>query len=175
MAGDTETGVCIMAMNAGLDTGAVLLRQRVAIGTQDTAADLQARLSILGADLIVAALAGLPDLVPIPQPETGVSYAAKVDKSETRIDWTRPAIEVDRLIRALSPFPGAWCEIAGERVKLLGSKLADAQGTPGQVLHDFTVACANGAVQITQAQRPGKRPMPVDELLRGLSLPARLG
>ena len=127
MAGDRDTGVCIMQMEAGLDTGPVLLREALAIGAEETAAELHDRLSALGAQLIVEALARLDDLVPEAQPGAGVTYAAKIDKAEARVDWTRPAVEVDRLIRALSPFPGAWTEIAGERVKLLGSRLAEAR------------------------------------------------
>ena len=173
MAGDRETGVCIMQMEAGLDTGPVLLREAVGIGAEETTADLHDRLSALGARLIVEALDRLP-LPTVPQPAEGVTYAAKIDKAEARIDWTRPAVEVDRLIRGLSPFPGAWTEVNGERVKLLRSRLATGQGAPGQVLDGFTVACASGAVEITEAQREGKRPMPAAEVLRGLILPAGL-
>lgn len=174
MAGDRETGVCIMQMEAGLDTGPVLLREAVQIGAEETTADLHDRLSALGARLIVEALERLPGLDPRPQPAEGVTYAAKIDKAEARVDWTRPAVEVDRLIRALSPFPGAWTEVKGERVKLLRSRLAQGEGAPGQVLQGFTVACGTGAVQITEAQREGKRPMPVAEILRGLILPETL-
>jgi methionyl-tRNA formyltransferase len=173
MAGDRETGVCIMQMEAGLDTGPVLLREAVAMGAEETTADLHDRLSALGARLIVQALDALP-LPAVPQPAEGVTYAAKIDKAEARIDWTRPAVEVDRQIRGLSPFPGAWVEVNGERVKLLRSRLAEGAGTPGQVLHAFTVACGTGAVEITEAQREGKRPMPAAEVLKGLNLPATL-
>ena len=174
MAGDAETGVCIMQMDEGLDTGAVLLRAAEPIRPDDTTLDLHDRLSALGSRLIVTALDSLPALTPVPQPGQGVTYAAKIDKAEARIDWTRPAAEVDRLIRGLSPFPGAWCEVAGERIKLLRSRLASGSGAPGTVLQGFTVACGSGAVEITEAQREGKRPMPVTELLRGLVLPERL-
>jgi methionyl-tRNA formyltransferase len=173
MAGDRETGVCIMQMEAGLDTGPVLMREAVAIGAEETTADLHDRLSALGARLIVQALDRLP-LPAEPQPAEGVTYAAKIDKAEARVDWSRPAVEVDRQIRGLSPFPGAWVEINGERVKLLRSRLGEGAGAPGQVLRDFTVACGEGAVEITEAQREGKRPMPVAEILRGLILPATL-
>jgi methionyl-tRNA formyltransferase len=173
MAGDRETGVCIMQMEAGLDTGPVLLREAVAIGAEETTADLHDRLSALGARLIVQALDRLP-LPAVPQPAEGVTYAAKIDKAEARLNWTRPAVEVDRQIRGLSPFPGAWVEVNGERVKLLRSRLADGAGVPGQVLGGFTVACGEGAVEITEAQREGKRPMPAAEILRGLILPATL-
>ncbi len=174
MAGDAKTGVCIMQMEAGLDTGPVLLRREVTIGAEETTGDLHDRLSALGAGAIVEALAGLDGLVPVPQPEAGVTYAAKIDKAEARVDWTRPAAEVDRLIRGLSPFPGAWTEVGGERVKLLRSRLAGGQGAPGQVLSGFAVACGTGAVEVIEAQREGKRPMPAAEVLRGLSLPERL-
>lgn len=174
MAGDRQTGVCIMQMEAGLDTGPVLMRQALEIGAEETAAGLHDRLSALGADLIVRALDGLP-LPAVPQPAEGVTYAAKIDKAEARVDFRRPADEVDRLIRGLSPFPGAWVDVAGERVKLLRSRLAEGQGAPGQVLHGFTIACGEGAVEVLEAQREGKRPMPVGEVLRGLTLPGRLG
>ncbi len=175
MAGDAETGVCIMAMEAGLDTGPVLLREATEIGPEDTTGDLHDRLSAMGARLIVEALARLNDLTPRPQPAQGVTYAEKIDKAEARIDWTRPAVEVDRAIRGLSPFPGAWCEIGGERARLLRSRLAEGSGAPGEVLSGLTVACGDGAVEILQAQRPGKRVMAADEFLRGIDLPDRLG
>jgi methionyl-tRNA formyltransferase len=174
MAGDRETGVCIMQMEAGLDTGPVLLREALTIFPEETTADLHDRLSALGARLIVQALNRLPDLTPVPQPAEGVTYAAKIDKAEARVDFSKPAVEVDRLIRGLSPFPGAWVEVRGERVKLLRSRLATGAGQPGQVLQGFTIACGTGAVEITEAQREGRRPMPVAEILRGLNLPERL-
>ena len=174
MAGDAETGVCIMQMEAGLDTGPVLMCAPTSIGAEETTADLHDRLSRIGADLIVQALAALPFLTPHPQPTSGVTYAQKIDKAEARIDWTRPAEAIDRQIRGLSPFPGAWCDIAGERVKLLRSRLAEGSGMPGQVLHGFTVACGSGAVEITHAQREGKRPAATADLLRGLTLPHKL-
>jgi methionyl-tRNA formyltransferase len=173
MAGDAETGVCIMQMEAGLDTGPVLLRQSTPIGAEETTADLHDRLSVIGAALILQALDQLP-LPATPQPETGVTYASKIDKSESRIDWARPAPEVDRQIRGLSPFPGAWCQIGSERVKLLRSRLAAGQGAPGQVLHGLTIGCGTGAVEITQAQREGKRPASAADFLRGFTLPPLL-
>jgi methionyl-tRNA formyltransferase len=174
MAGDAETGVCIMQMEAGLDTGPVLLREAVGIGAEQTTAELHDRLSALGARLILDALDRLPHLVPVPQPADGVTYATKIDKAEARVDFTRPAVDVDRLIRGLSPFPGAWVEVKGERIKLLRSRLADGQGAPGQVLQGFTIACGTGAVEVVEAQRQGKRPMPAAEVLRGLNLPDQL-
>jgi methionyl-tRNA formyltransferase len=174
MDGDAQTGVCIMRMEAGLDTGPVLLREATRIGAEETTGDLHDRLSAMGARLIVQALAELATLTPQTQPDEGVTYAAKIDKAEARIDWTRPATEVDRLIRGLSPFPGAWCDIDGERVKLLRSRLADGSGAPGAHLGGFRFACGSGAVEILEAQREGKRAMPADEILRGLTLPATL-
>ncbi len=174
MAGDAETGVCIMQMAAGLDTGPVLLRASTPIGDTETTQDLHDRLSRMGADLILQALAQIGTLTPQPQPDDGVTYAAKIDKREARIDWTQPATQVDRLIRGLSPFPGAWCEIAGERVKLLRAHLATGQGEPGQVLGGLTIACGTGAITVTQAQREGRRAAGTDEFLRGFVLPARL-
>ena len=173
LSGDAETGVAIMRMEAGLDTGPVLAEARTPIGAEDTTADLHDRLAAMGADLIADVLDRLP-LPAVPQAPEGVTYAAKIDKAESRIDWTRPAAEVDRQIRALSPFPGAWCMAGGERLKLLRSRLATGEGAPGQVLGGFTIACGTGAVEITQAQREGKRPLPASEILLGLELPARL-
>ncbi len=174
MAGDAETGICIMQMEAGLDTGPVLRRASVAIGETETTGALHDRLAALGAAQIVEVLAGLDGLRAEVQPEEGVSYAAKIDKAEARIDWARPAVEVDRLIRGLSPFPGAWCEAGGARLKLLGSGLAEGSGAAGEVLEGFRVACGQGAVEITRAQRPGKAAQDVEAFLAGFVLPARL-
>jgi methionyl-tRNA formyltransferase len=170
MAGDKETGICIMQMDAGLDTGAVLQRQALAIGPEETTGALHDRLSDTGAQMIVEALAKLP-LGGEAQPSDGITYAAKIDKAEARIDWTKPAIEVNRQIRALSPFPGAWCLVGTERVKLLGARLGHGSGSAGQVLGGLTIACGKGAIEITMAQREGKRAMAAQELLRGLTLP----
>ena len=173
MAGDAQTGICIMQMEAGLDTGPVLLRQTTPIGATETTADLHDRLSQIGADLIVQALQSLP-LPATPQPTDGVTYATKIDKSESRINWARPATEIDAQIRGLSPYPGAHVTVAGERLKLLRSRLACGSGSPGQVLHGFTIACGTGAVEVTEAQREGKRPTATQDLLRGMTLPATL-
>ncbi|WP_353143681.1 methionyl-tRNA formyltransferase [Paracoccus sp. (in: a-proteobacteria)] len=173
MAGDAETGVAIMQMEAGLDTGPVLAEARTAIGPGDTTADLHDRLAEMGAALITGTLERLP-LPAQAQPEQGVTYAHKIDKAEARIDWTRPAMQIDRQIRGLSPFPGAWCLIGDERVKLLRSRLVAGSGIPGTVLSGFTIACGENAVEVLEAQRQGKRPMPAAEILRGMSLPDRL-
>ena len=174
LAGDAETGLCIMQMDEGLDTGAVLLRQATPIRAEETTADLHDRLSTMGADLILQALDRLPNLPLQPQSAEGVTYAAKIDKAEARIDWTLPADQVDRQIRGLSPFPGAWTMVGDERLKLLRSRLAQGAGAAGQVLHGMTIACGSGAVEITEAQREGKRPASATDLLRGFALPALL-
>ncbi len=171
MAGDAETGVSIMAMEAGLDTGPVLLRETLPIGPQDTAGTLHDALAGLGARMIVTALARLDDLAPRAQPPEGVTYAAKIDKAEARIDWTRPATEIDRLIRGLSPHPGAWTTIGGDRAKVLLCELAAGEGNPGALLDDrLTVACGTGALRLTRLQRAGKAAMEAPDYLRGLSL-----
>ncbi|KZY47935.1 methionyl-tRNA formyltransferase [Roseovarius sp. HI0049] len=173
MAGDAETGVCIMQMEAGLDTGPVLLRQATPIKAEDTTGTLHDRLSAMGAALIVEALARLGDLVPEAQPEDGVSYAEKIDKAEARVDWTRPAAEVDGKIRGLSPFPGAWFEHDGQRIKLLASRVVEGTGAPGEVLDEaLSVACGEGAVQVLRLQRAGRGPQDAGEFLRGTKLPA---
>ena len=178
LAGDAETGVAVMGMEAGLDTGPVWLAARTRIGPEDTAGSLHDRLSEMGARLIVEALDRLDNLTPVPQPSEGVTYARKIDKAEARIDWSLPAAEVDRRIRGLSPFPGAWCEIEGERVKLLLSTLAEDEDTggagPGFTLDDaLTVACGAGAIRILRVQRAGKGPVPAADFLRGF--PVRAG
>ena len=171
MAGDEKTGVCIMRMEAGLDTGPVLLRKETFIGATETTAELHDRLSILGAAVIVDALEGLPDLSATPQPEVGVTYAHKIDKSEAQIDWRRPAEEVDRLIRGLSPFPGAWFEHEGVRIKALGATLGAGDGQPGETLNDgLLVACGQGAVQLTRLQRAGKSAQDIDVFQRGAQI-----
>ena len=173
MARDAETGVCIMQMEAGLDTGPVLLRRATPIGATETTGELHDRLSAMGAEAIVEALAHLDSLAPKPQPEAGVTYAEKIDKSEARADWSRPAPEVDAHIRGLSPFPGAWTEAGGQRIKLLASTLTDGTGQPGDILDDtLTVACGTGAVRLLRLQRAGKGAQDVETFLRGMALPA---
>ncbi|WP_147126328.1 methionyl-tRNA formyltransferase [Shimia ponticola] len=174
MAGDAQTGVCIMQMEAGLDTGPVLLRRETQIAATETTADVHDRLSVMGASAVVETLSRLDELAPEPQPDEGVTYAEKISKDEARIDWTRPAIEVDRLIRGLSPFPGAWCEADGERLKPLRSELAGGSGAPGAVLEPLVVACGDGAVRVQVLQRAGKKAMDVDDALKGWTLPDRL-
>lgn len=168
MSGDAETGICIMQMEAGLDTGPVLLRSTTPVRAEETTAQLHDRLSDMGAALIVQALNQLPTLTPDPQPEQGVTYAQKIDKSEARVDWTQTAESVDRQIRGLSPFPGAWTEIDGQRVKLLASRLATGSGSPGMVLDDkLTIACGSGAVELLRLQRAGKGAQDRETFLRG--------
>jgi methionyl-tRNA formyltransferase len=175
MAGDARTGVCIMQMEAGLDTGPVLLRRETEIGQTETTGALHDRLSRMGAEAIIEALARLDDLTPEPQPDEGVTYAAKIDKAEARVDWSRPCRQVDRLIRGLSPFPGAWCEHRGERIKLLASELAEGAGRPGEVLEAagggaLRVACGEGAVRLLRLQRAGRGAQDAETFLRGLPL-----
>jgi len=170
MAGDAETGVCIMQMEAGLDTGPVLLRKAIPIGEEETAGELHDRLSELGAGAIVEALAALPTLLPNPQPEDGVTYAQKIDKAEAKVDWTGDAVTIDRKIRGLSPFPGAWTMAEGKRVKLLRSRVSDASGTPGTLMSDAKIACGTGAITLLQVQPEGKAPMSAEDWLRGARL-----
>lgn len=173
LAGDDTTGVCIMQMDAGLDTGAVLQRAEIQITDDETTATLHDRLSALGAQEIVRVLANLDALEAQPQPDIGVSYAAKIDKSEARVNWRRPATEVDRQIRGMSPFPGAWTQSGGTRIKLLASRLASGSGAPGSVLLDpLRVACGDGAVEILQLQRAGKGVQDAATFLNGWSISA---
>ena len=184
MAGDAETGVMVMKMEEGLDTGPIAMAERVPIGPDTTAGDLHDELARLGADLMVRALGPLErgSLKLTWQPETGVAYASKIDKDETRIDWARPWKDVHDHIRGLSPFPGAWFEMAGEgaplRVKALRTTRGEGAGAPGTVLDDrLTVACGDGAVRILELQRAGRQAMKADEFLRGTNVAAgtRLG
>lgn len=171
MSGDAQTGICIMQMEEGLDTGPVLMRQATDIGAEETTGQLHDRLSDMGATLIIDALAQIDDLVPEPQPEEGVTYAAKIDKGEAKLDWSWTAAEVDQHIRGLSPFPGAWVEYDGERLKLLASRLSQGCGAPGLVLDDqLKVACGRGAVQILRLQRAGRGAQDTETFLRGMPL-----
>ena len=178
MAGDSETGVMVMAMEEGLDTGPVAMAERIEIGPEANAGEIHDRLALIGADLMVRALAALSrgSLRFTPQGEE-VTYAHKIEKAEARIDWAKPARDIHNLIRALAPVPGAFFEAdlgkGLERLKILRSHLADGTGAPGAVLDDaLTIACGEGAIQITELQRSGKAPMTAAEFLRGARLPA---
>lgn len=171
MEGDASTGVSIMQMDEGLDTGPVLVCEELEILPSETTGQLHDRLSVLGAELMVSVLEELDVFRPVPQPNTGVTYAKKISKSEAQIDWGLPAAQIDRVIRGLSPFPGAWCEINGERVKLLASRLADGVGDSGRVLSGMKIACGRGAIEITVAQRPGKKAMSAVDFLKGYEMP----
>jgi methionyl-tRNA formyltransferase len=173
MAGDTETGVMTMRMEEGLDTGPVLMAERTSIGRKTYGA-LHDELARLGADLMVRTLAALERgaITAKPQPEDGAIYAKKIAKEEARIDWSKPAREIDCLIRGLSPVPGAWCEAKGERLKILACELASGNGVAGTLLDDeLSVACGEGVLRLTRLQRPGKSAMSAGELLRGFALP----
>jgi methionyl-tRNA formyltransferase len=170
LAGDAETGISIMQMDAGLDTGAVLLEQRIPIGPTETAGALHDRLAELGAEAIVEALGA--NLTPRPQPAEGVTYAAKISPEEARLDWNRPASELSRAVRAFNPVPGAWALLPdGERLKILEATAETGKGEPGVILNDrLTVATGDGALLPLVVQRQGKRAMETVELLRGLAL-----
>ncbi|HET7383706.1 MAG TPA: methionyl-tRNA formyltransferase [Pseudolabrys sp.] len=175
MAGDAESGVTIMKMDEGLDTGAMAMAERMPIGADTTAGEMHDALSRLGADLmlrvLVAAERGLLALTP--QPQTSVTYAEKISKGETRIDWSKPWKQVHDHIRGLSPFPGAWFEVGGVRVKVLRSTKSEESGAPGTALDDkLTIACGNGSVRLVQVQRAGRQPMSAEEFLRGTPVKA---
>jgi methionyl-tRNA formyltransferase len=173
MAGDAESGITVMKMDEGLDTGAMALSGRVPIGADMTAGDLHDVLARLGADLLSRALDALRRgaLVLTPQPEAGLTYAEKISKAETRVDWSRPAQDVHNHIRGLSPFPGAWFEINGTRVKVLRTTMANGGGVPGTVLDDrLTIACGRGAVRLVELQRAGRQAMKAEEFLRGTAV-----
>ncbi|MEP1776361.1 MAG: methionyl-tRNA formyltransferase [Nitratireductor sp.] len=177
MAGDRETAMMVMKMEEGLDTGPVALQRRVEIAPDMTAGELHDVLARHSATLMVEALAALEAgrLALTPQPAEGITYARKIDKGETRIDWARPAAEIHNHIRGLSPFPGAWCEARlaakPERLKILRSAPAEGTGAPGTVLDDaMTIACGTGAVRLVELQRPGGKPMTVEAFLRGAAL-----
>ena len=180
MAGDAETGVTIMQMDEGLDTGAMMMREALPIGADATTGELHDALASLGARLMPLALAAADrgSLKPTPQPADGVTYAEKIAKAESRIDWGKPARDVHNHIRGLSPFPGAWFEFDGARIKVLRSTLVSGSGAPGTALDDnLTIACGDGAVRLIQVQREGKKAMSADEFLRGTKVAAgaRLG
>jgi methionyl-tRNA formyltransferase len=172
MAGDHETGVMVMKMDEGLDTGAIAMAERAPIRPDVTTGDLHDELKLLGAKLMLVALGALErgSLTLTPQAAEGVTYANKIDKNETRVDWTKPWNEVHNHCRGLSPFPGAWCELPGAgRVKILRTTKASGEGSPGEVLDDkLTIACGRGAVRLVELQRAGGKPMAAEEFLRGM-------
>ncbi len=173
MAGDAETGVTVMKMDEGLDTGPMALIERMPIGAAITTGELHGTMAPLGAKLMARAISELEQgrLTFTPQPEEGVTYAAKVDKAETRIHWDKPWKQVHDHIRGLAPFPGAWCELGGDRVKVLRSAKGEGSGAPGTVLDDrLTIACENGAVRIVELQKAGGKPMRAEEFLRGAKI-----
>lgn len=174
LAGDAASGVTIMQMDAGLDTGAIVLAEAVPIGADTTASQLHDTLADLGARLIVAGLDGVEagTLVARPQPADGVSYAAKLGRDEGRLDWTRPAAELERAVRALNPWPGTWFAVGGERVRLLAADVADAAGPAGTVLDGGpTIACGVGALRLLRLQRAGRAALAAGDFLRGFALP----
>jgi len=172
MAGDRETGICIMRMEAGLDTGSVFLRETTPIGPRETAAGLHDRLALRGGSLLCDVLGALEagTAVETPQDEEGVVYAPKIDKAEARIDWTRPATDLDPHIRGLSPFPGAWFETGGERVKVLLAEPVAADAPAGTVIGGDIIACGTGGLRLLRLQRAGKPVMDADDFLRGFPL-----
>jgi methionyl-tRNA formyltransferase len=177
MAGDAETGVQVMRMEEGLDTGPILLSETVAIRPDDTAGTLHDRLAEIGAELLPRFLAALERgvLVETPQPADGVAYAQKISAADAQIDWRRPAAAVDRQIRGLSPAPGAWFAARGERIKALASRTAAAGGAPGEIIaasDRLIIACGEGGVELLKLQRPGKTAQPAAAFLRGFSLRA---
>lgn len=175
MAGDSETGISIMQMAAGLDTGPVLMRAAQSITASDTTATLHDKLAAQGAALLIETLKDLPNLKAVEQDSAGVTYAQKIDKSEARINWSQPAVEIDRQIRGLSPFPGAWTAVRDARIKCLGSELVEKAGNhgpAGQLMReDLTVSCGQGALRLTQLQRAGKSAQDSESFLRGFALP----
>lgn len=180
MAGDRVTGVQVMRMEAGLDTGPVLATAETPIDAEDNTSTLHDRLAALGAGLLIDTLEKVErgEARETPQTEEGVTYAHKITPAEARIDWTRPAREIDWMIRGLSPHPGAWCEIGGVRHKVLHSRLGLGDGAPGEALDDaLLIACGSGAVRLLAVQREGKAPLAAEAYLRGAPVTAgtRLG
>jgi methionyl-tRNA formyltransferase len=171
LAGDAETGVTIMQMEAGLDTGPMLATAATPVGAK-TAGVLTAELADMGAKLLLEVLADLPAHPPVPQPEAGVTYAAKIDKAESRLDFTRPAVEVERQVRAFNPAPGAWLAIGGERIKILAAAVETQDGPAGTVMDErLLIACGSGSIRPALVQRAGKGAMAAGEMLRGFAVP----
>lgn len=169
LAGDAEAGVTIMQMDSGLDTGAMLLKAAVPVGARDTAASLHDTLAQLGAGLVLRALAEAP--AGVPQPPDGASYAPKLSRADSPLDWTRSAEELDRRVRALTPWPGTTCRVLGEVLKVLDAEPAPGEAAPGTVLPGLTVACGAGALRLLRVQRPGRAPVAADAFLRGTPIP----
>ncbi len=175
LAGDEESGVTIMQMDEGLDTGAMLLVDSLPLNADTTGESLHDALSEMGAQLIIHALEGLAagTLKPIAQPEDSVTYASKLERSEGHVDWSLPALEIERLVRAFTPWPGSWFDYKGERIKILSAELVDGAGEAGIVLDDqLTIACGDGALRLNKVQRAGKGVMKAADFLRGFDLPA---
>jgi methionyl-tRNA formyltransferase len=170
LAGDAETGVCIMQMEAGLDTGPVLLSGALPINDNDTAATLHDKLADLGARLVVEALGKLP-LPLLPQQECGVTYAAKIEKAEAGLDWRLPAVQLARKVRAFNPFPGALASIQGHPIKVWLAEPLDAAAPPGSIIaadkHGIVVACGEGALRLTELQKAGGKRLPIAQFLAG--------
>jgi len=170
LAGDAETGITIMRMEEGLDTGPILLQEAVPIGPETTFLALQDTLAEIGARLILRALA--EDPVPVPQPEAGVTYAPKLGKQDGRLDWSRDAALLERQVRALNPWPGTFFLHGGEQIRVLAARVEAAAGAPGEVLDDAAcIACGSGALRLLRLQRPGRAALPADAFLRGYPLP----
>lgn len=171
LAGDAKTGITIMQMERGLDTGPMLAVRETEIDGK-TAGELTEEMAVIGADLMVEVLAKLPDVEAVPQPEDGVTYAAKIEKHEARLDFTRSAVDVERQVRAFNPLPGAFFEWEGERIKVHRATISDLAGPPGTVLDErLTIACAEGSIEPTLVQRAGRAVMSAEELLRGFAIP----
>ena len=171
MAGDSETGVGIMQMEAGLDTGPVHLEKRIPIEQSDTTGTLHDKLSLLGADAIVEVLKNIEASSPTPQSIEGVTYAKKIDKSEAHIDWQKSARDLRNHIHGLSPFPGAWCEMNGERIKIHNVGISENNGNPGVIIDTpLTIACGDGSIEVKRAQRAGKGPMDIAALMNGFDV-----
>jgi methionyl-tRNA formyltransferase len=173
LAGDGQTGITIMQMDEGLDTGPILLSERVSISPADTGGSLHDRLAPLGARLVMTALEKLSagQLTPQPQPASGASYATKLTREEGRLDWRQSAGDLARRVRALAPRPGAWCEMAGERIKVMAADVLEASGPPGRLLDErLTIACGTGALRLLRVQRAGKAALDTEEFLRGFPL-----
>ena len=171
ISGDASTGICIMQMDAGLDTGDVLYHKETEILPSDTTAVLHDRLAHIGSQCIVDVLKKYAFLEAVPQSDIGIIYASKIDKNESKIDWNKSAIEIDRQIRGLSPFPGAWFDDGEQRIKVLMSEVVEGSGSPGEILGDATIACQSGALKLTRLQRAGKGAMDIKNFLLGYNFP----